>query len=369
MNRTEPTVIAGALGNCVHVAGVLSFLNLARSAGYKTIFLGPAVSVEKFAAAVAEHDPELVAVSYRLTPSVAKTLIEQLQDSLRQRDLLERRFVFGGTAPVAQVAQASGLFEKVFSGGESPDEVFAYLRGETQQREPKNWGTSLRERLAARQPYPLLRHHFGQPEVAVTVEGAQRIAEAEVLDILSLGPDQNAQESFFRPDEMKPEQSGAGGVALRSPDDLRAIYQATRCGNYPLLRCYSGTRDLINWAEMSVETINNAWGAIPLCWYNTLDRLAESMPSSTWLTRISTGPVKEDDEDMVLSLVGVSPTQARVGETMMRLSVNPDFQKIDLHFTRKTCIGLASAIEFEIGATMTTAYKPKEEARDGNGQS
>ena len=104
-------------------------------------------------------------------------------------------------------------------------------------------------------------------------------------------------------------------------------------------------------------------------WYNTLDRLSESMPSSTWLTRISTGPVKEGDEDMVLSLVGVSPTQARVGETMMRLSVNPDFQKIDLHFTRKTCIGLASAIEFEIGATLTTAYKPKEEARDGNSQS
>ncbi len=278
MNRTERTVVAGALGNCVHVAGVLSFLNLARSAGYETIFLGPAVSVEEFAAAVAEHDPELVAVSYRLTPSVAKTLIEQLQDLLRQRDLLERRFVFGGTAPVAQVAQASGLFEKVFSGGESPDEVFAYLRGETQQREPRNWGTSLRERLVARQPYPLLRHHFGQPEVAVTVEGAQRIAEAEVLDILSLGPDQNAQESFFRPDEMKPEQSGAGGVALRSPDDLRAIYQATRCGNYPLLRCYSGTRDLINWAEMSVETINNAWGAIPLCWYNTLDARSDRPP-------------------------------------------------------------------------------------------
>ena len=103
-------------------------------------------------------------------------------------------------------------------------------------------------------------------------------------------------------------------------------------------------------------------------WYNTLDRLTESMPSSTWLTRISTGPVKED-EDMVLSLVGVSPTQARVGETMMRLSVNPDFQKIDLHFTRNKCVGLASAIEFEIGATMTAAYKPKEEARDGNGQS
>ena len=28
------------------------------------------------------------------------------------------------------------------------------------------------------------------------------------------------------------------------------------------------TMDLIKWAEMSVKNINNAWGAIPLCWYS-----------------------------------------------------------------------------------------------------
>jgi len=103
-------------------------------------------------------------------------------------------------------------------------------------------------------------------------------------------------------------------------------------------------------------------------WYNTLDRLTESMPSSTWLTRISTGPVKEE-EDTVLKLSGVSSTQAKVGETMMRLSGNPDFQNIDLHFTRNTCIGLASAVEFEIGAKMITAHKRKEGPRDGSSQS
>ena len=281
MNRTERTVVAGALGNCVHVAGVLSFLHLARTAGYETVFLGPAVSVEDFAAAVAEHDPELVAVSYRLTPSVAKTLIEQLHDLLRQRDLLQRRFVFGGTAPVAQIARKSGLFEQAFGGSESPEEVLAYLRGESRAGTLQEWGNTLLQRLANRRPYPLLRHHYGQPQVAVTVEGARRIAEAQALDVLSLGPDQNAQESFFRPEEIKPEQSGAGGVALRSPDDLRAIYQATRTGNYPLVRCYSGTRDLIKWAEMSVETINNAWGAIPLCWYNTLDHRSARPPEQS----------------------------------------------------------------------------------------
>ncbi len=291
MSQTERTVVAGALGNCVHVAGVLSFLNLARSVGYETTFLGPATSVAEFVSAIEKHRPELVAISYRLTPQVAEALISELQQLLSERDLLGRRFVFGGTPPVAQVAKKSGLFERVFTGEDGPEEVLAFLRGEEREGGQESWGNTLLERVANRQPYPLLRHHYGQPEVATTVAGARQIAEAQVLDILSLGPDQNAQESFFRPEEMKPEQSGAGGVALRSPEDLEAIYEATRTGNYPLVRIYGGTRDLIKWAKLAVETINNAWGAIPLCWYNTLDgrssrpprqSITENQQAMTW---------------------------------------------------------------------------------------
>ncbi len=278
MSRSERIIVAGALGNCVHIAGVLSFLNLARSIGFETIFLGPATSVVEFVNAIEEHKPELVAISYRLTPQVAETLISGLQQALSERNLLDRRFVFGGTAPVAQVAKESGLFERVFTGEDGPEEVLAFLRGESGEGRQESWGNTLLERVDSRQPYPLLRHHYGQPEVSTTVQGARQIAEAQVLDILSLGPDQNAQESFFRPEEMKLEQSGAGGVAVRSADDLEAIYEATRTGNYPLMRIYSGTRDLIKWAELAVETINNAWGAIPLCWYNTLDGRSDRPP-------------------------------------------------------------------------------------------
>ena len=41
------TVVAGALGECVHVAGVANFLRLAEAAGWRTVFLGPAVSIER----------------------------------------------------------------------------------------------------------------------------------------------------------------------------------------------------------------------------------------------------------------------------------------------------------------------------------
>jgi hypothetical protein len=117
----------------------------------------------------------------------------------------------------------------------------------------------------------LIRHHYGEPDLAATIRGARRIARAEVLDVLSIGPDQNAQEHFFHPEEMDPKQDGAGGVPVRTGQDLAAIYKATQCGNYPLVRCYSGTRDLCQWAEMSVAMVHNAWAAIPLCWYSVMD--------------------------------------------------------------------------------------------------
>jgi len=62
------TVVAGALGECVHVAGVTNFLRLAEIAGWRTVFLGPAVSVERFVQAIKEENADLVGVSYRLTP-------------------------------------------------------------------------------------------------------------------------------------------------------------------------------------------------------------------------------------------------------------------------------------------------------------
>ncbi len=45
----------------------------------------------------------------------------------------------------------------------------------------------------------------------------------------------------------------------------------SRSGNYPLLRTYSGTDDFVALAEMFRETINIAWCAIPLFWFNKMD--------------------------------------------------------------------------------------------------
>ncbi len=69
------SIVAGALGECVHVAGVVSFLRLAEAAGWRTVFPGPAVSVEEFLKAVRRERADMVGVSYRLTPGTGERLL------------------------------------------------------------------------------------------------------------------------------------------------------------------------------------------------------------------------------------------------------------------------------------------------------
>lgn len=272
------TIVAGALGNCVHVAGAAGFLKIAEDLGYRTVFLGAAVPIDEFADAIQEHQPEIVGVGYRLTPEVGANLLVELRRTLEERGLTDRRFVFGGTPPMCREAEKLGWFERCFDGLENPDAVWAYLRGETISCDLGQCGDTLMERLAHKQPYPLLRHHFGLPSLEDTIEGVSRIAESGVLDVISIAPDQNAQESFFRPEEMDAALDGAGGVPVRSADDLCSIYKASRRGNHPLLRIYSGTRDLVAWAEVASKTVANAWAAIPLCWYSALDGRSKRSP-------------------------------------------------------------------------------------------
>ena len=61
-------VIGASLGNCVHVAGAVHFLSLAEDEGYKSIFLGPAVSVDAVLKSIEENKPAIATLGYRLTP-------------------------------------------------------------------------------------------------------------------------------------------------------------------------------------------------------------------------------------------------------------------------------------------------------------
>lgn len=275
-------ILAAGIGHCVHVAGIYNFLRLAEACGYRTTFLGIGLKPRELVGFLREDDPEYLALSYRLTPEVAGKLFVELRGALHEAGLLHKKLLFGGTPPVAEAAKASGLFSQVFSGLEEEDEIIAFLKGVSKgEAREEDYGHTLLERIKKKEPYPIIRHHFGLPDLDQTIEGVRRLAEAKALDVISLGPDQNAQEKFFRPKEMDHTQDGAGGTPIRSEEDLIRIYRASRAGNHPLLRCYSGTRDLLNWGELAVRAIKNAWAAVPLFWYNRLDgRSARPLPEA-----------------------------------------------------------------------------------------
>lgn len=268
----KKTVIAAALGECVHVAGVSHFLHLAEKAGWKTVFLGPAVSIDKVIESVKNEKADLVGISYRLTPETGERLLGEFAEAADELHNKGVRFVFGGTPPLAEIAGKMGFFEQTFEGGEADDQVLAFLKGEPQGSEVQiQYPQQTIERINWKAPYPLLRHHFGLPTLEPTLAGIEKIADAKVLDVISLGIDQDAQENFFAPERQDPRQKGAGGVPVRSREDYLALYTASRRGNFPLMRTYSGTDDFIKLAEMYKETLNMAWCAIPLFWFNQMD--------------------------------------------------------------------------------------------------
>ena len=272
-------IIGAALGNCVHVAGVLHFLRLAGEQGYEPIFLGPATPVDEVLARVRAERPAIAAVGYRLTPANGAALVRQLQAGAADLPV-QPHWVFGGTRPAAEAVRGLGFFDTIFDGAEDIDDCIAFLRTGRRPESggPEVWAQDLMGRLRQKRPYPLLRHHFGLPSFDETLRGVAEIADSRVLDVLSLGIDQNTQQFFFRPDRRRPELEGAGGVPVRTAEQFAALRTAARRGNFPLMRCYSGTADVLALADVLDDTLQNAWCAVPLCWYNTLDGRGERTP-------------------------------------------------------------------------------------------
>lgn len=266
------TVIAGALGECVHVAGISNFLRQAKNGGWRTIFLGPAVTIDEIIETAKTEKADLVGISYRLTPETGERLLGQFAEAADDLHSSGVKFAFGGTPPVVKRAQKLGFFEATFDGSETSEQVLNYLQGgELSPKSQKDIPQTTIDRIQWKSPFPLIRHHFGLPTMKATLHGIEEIATSGLVDVISLGIDQDAQENFFHPERQDPRRRGAGGVPVRSPKDYQSLYQASRGGNYPLLRTYTGTNDFIQLAEIYVDTIKQAWAAIPLYWFNKMD--------------------------------------------------------------------------------------------------
>jgi len=268
-------IVGASIGNDIHVAGLLNFLNLAKKEGYETIYLGGAVPIEKLIGAIIEVNPDIVAISYRLGEEPLKNLLDEFIEKLKKIEKKGLKFVFGGTIETGRVAKNYKIFEKVFDGSEEVEDVLNFIKGGGSKIEEKEFPQNLPDRIKFKEPYALIRHHIGLQTMEETIEEVKKLSESKLLDIISIAPDQNCQSYFFEKEKMDEKLSGAGGAPIRSEEDFKKLYEASRRGNFPLMRCYSGTRDMVKFSKVLKETLNNAWAAIPIFWYSDLDRRSD----------------------------------------------------------------------------------------------
>lgn len=268
----EKKILTACLGQCVHIAGVHNFMDIATQLGFECLFLGPATKIPAIIKIIKKFNPSILGLSYRLTPSTLKPILKELKVCYKKLDQKPQRLFFAGTPETVKVAKEFNLFHEFFIGGESKYRIISTLRNDLVENEKK--GTIPRDlisRIKWKKPFPVIRAHFGLPILKDTVKGIKKIANSEVLDIISIAPDQNTQANFFHPEDNIKELSGAGGVPIRSEEDLLKLNRARLTGNHPLLRIYAGTRDFIDLAKLFRATIKNAWAAIPIFWFNQMD--------------------------------------------------------------------------------------------------
>lgn len=268
----KKVVMTACMGQCAHIGGIYNFMDIAKKIGYECVFLGPANSVLKIIKNIQILNPDIVGLSYRLTPATVEPLLKTFFNEYWKLKKKPKYLYFAGTPDVVKVAKKFKEIDHFFVGGESKFEMINALHNEKEQKiNEQNIPNDLISRLHWKKPFPLIRAHFGLPEISKTLEGIKKIANAKVLDVISIAPDQNTQSHYFHPENRIKNLDGAGGVPLRVQEDFEDLDRARLTGNFPLLRIYAGTRDFIKLAKLYRSTIKNAWAAIPIFWFNQMD--------------------------------------------------------------------------------------------------
>lgn len=118
---------------------------------------------------------------------------------------------------------------------------------------------------------PLTRVHVGPYQSNYTeakkkfISWVSQLANTGFLDILSIGTSQLSQSNFGEDWNDKP---NGGGVPINSEKDFSDVWNASRP---MLLRTYSATKNIPQMVQVYEKTINMAWHALSLWWFNKID--------------------------------------------------------------------------------------------------
>jgi uncharacterized protein (TIGR01319 family) len=320
--QSKRRVMVGAIGKCVHNLGVENFSDWMqdRGEGFVAVKLGPAVPIDEVINKVREARPEIVGVSMRLGDLHVDKLIGEFVDKATIYGLHPQesgiRFAFSGLRPAANLVRAmtgQPLEEDRFTREEerhydlddvrveyagkphfqdffalvaddfiSMEELEAFASGKqlVEMEDTRPWSDRLIERIRQvreRENRPIIRAHIGiaAGTIEPTVAGIEKLAAAGALEVVSLAPDQTSQEllaKFIRGEEDPSKYlAGQGGAPIRTVEDLRRLKAATQRGNYPLSRIYTGTDELVELAKLYESTLNMAFPAVPIFFYNQID--------------------------------------------------------------------------------------------------
>jgi hypothetical protein len=72
-------ILGAAIGSCVHVAGIINFLEIAKCSGFYTKFAGSALDVSLLKQHLKSFRPDIAGISYRLSPESSEELFESLE--------------------------------------------------------------------------------------------------------------------------------------------------------------------------------------------------------------------------------------------------------------------------------------------------
>lgn len=316
-------VMVGAIGKCVHNLGVENFADWMqdRGEGFVAVKLGPAVPIEEVIGKVREARPEIVGISMRLGDLHVDKLISEFIDKATIYGLHPKesgiRYAFSGLRPAANVIRAmtglpleedrfgreeernfnlddvriefadrehfQGFFHLVADDYISMAELEEFASGRKASHvvtEEEFWSDSLLERIhqvKERKNRPIIRAHIGiaAGSIEPTIKAIEKLADADAFEIVSLAPDQTAQEllaKFIRGEEDPSKYlAGQGGAPIRTIEDLKRLKAASQRGNYPLTRIYTGTDELVELAKLWEKHLNMAFPAIPIFFYNEVD--------------------------------------------------------------------------------------------------
>ncbi len=270
---------------------------------------------------IISHRITHLGLSYRLDPHQGLELFQRLIYSLDHDPLLSssrgskiKKLFFAGLPPACELVNNKfGRRVITFQGDESPRETLLRLgiperfipraikEGAVYDEIRLDFGTKLinqekhlnlkpfpslsypefgtrqdhlLKRLeAARQAgrLPLFRAHGGpylpEREKALSLfsEWLKKLASTGWLDIVSIGSSQLSQSHFGQPWDDLP---NGGGVPYNSELELKAIWEDAQ----PMLvRAYSATNRIPQVAQILEKSLNMAWHALSLWWFNQLD--------------------------------------------------------------------------------------------------